>query len=146
MQYISDVYALNLTTNQDTCGDWHCSSLNWNQPTYRESTGSFFGDYGLEACSCVPLHPGTHLTANHVRALLDMLLDGQFAYAQGMKNDFICNDKLTPEIFAKVHQMRSSSRWNAVCRFMGKEYGVQWLHYLNQIGDHASLQLCRTRV
>lgn len=146
MRYISDVYALNLTTNHDTCGDWHCAALDWNQPTTRDSQSSFFGTYGLELCSKVPLHPGTHVAANHVRALLDMLHDGQFSYAQGMKNDFICNDQLTPEVFNKVYELKKIDRWPDICRFMGKEYGLQWIRYLESCHDIQSVQHCHTKV
>lgn len=118
-----------------TCGDWHQSALQWEKPTVRESKDSFFGSYGIEDCSHVPEWPGTHKTANHIRALLDLLADGHFAVAQGMRKDYICNDELDSEVFAKVYEMHSLPSWQKIKSFMGKEYGMRWVRFLRAKGE-----------
>lgn len=134
MLYISGIHALNLPCSLPTCGDWHSSGIQWKKLTIRESSESIFGEYGVEDCSVVPEHPGTHKVANHVRALLDMISEGQFGYAQGMRKDFICNDSLDSEVFSKVLLLRNSSRWNEINQFMGREYAMRWLRFLESQG------------
>ena len=133
MQYISGIHALNLPCSLPTCGDWHRSALQWDHPTIRESDNSIFGTYGIEDCGHVPEHPGLYKAANHIRALLDLLSEGQFSLAQGMRKDYICNDSLDNEIFSKVIALRSNSNWKAIDHFMGKEYGMRWLRHLKSI-------------
>ncbi len=131
MSYISGIHALNLPCSLPTSGDWHRFAIQWERPTNRESSESIFGDYGIENCTAVPGHPGTHKVANHIRALLDMISEGQFGYAQGMRKDFICNDSLDEEIFAKVILLKDSALWSEINRFMGREYTMRWLRFLD---------------
>ena len=42
-----------------------------------------------------------------IRVLLDMLQDEDSSHGQGMREDFICNDSYTEEIFEKVAMMRN---------------------------------------
>jgi len=134
MQYITGVHALNLPCSLLTCGDWHCPAIQWKRPKFRESTKSFFGDYGIEPCTCVPEHEGTYAVANHIRALLDLLELGNFSLAQGMNNEFICNDNYTAEIFDKVATMTDLPHWLDIDRFMGSEYYGKWLDYKENAG------------
>ena len=48
MKYISGVYALNLPCSLETTGDWHQSSLDWNNIPYKESDNSIFSSWGIE--------------------------------------------------------------------------------------------------
>jgi hypothetical protein len=139
MRYLSGIHALNLNCSLDTCGDWHQSALRWRDLDWRESEGSFWHDYGIETNSCIPEHPGVYHTANHIRALLDLLYDGNFAVAQGMRDDFICNDKYTNEIFDKVIQMRVLPNWKEIDLFMGREYFCRWLDYKEAYDDGSQL-------
>ena len=129
MRYITGVHALNLPCSLETCGDWHCSALQWEKPNIRESEHSFFGDYGIEQDVTIPEHAETYAAANHIRALLDLLELGKFSVAQGMNRDFICNDRYTEEIFDKVYSMKSLPGWHEIDRFMGREYYGKWLNY-----------------
>lgn len=133
MIYLSGIHALNLPCSLDTCGDWHKSALKWQNLDWRESNGSLWGNYGLEENSNIPEHPGTYYTANHIRALLDLLLDGNTARAQGMREQFIGNDKYTLEIFSKVMLMRHLPVWSSIDAFMGKEYCRKWLWYKESV-------------
>ncbi len=129
MKYLSGIHALNLNCSLDTCGDWHRSALKWENLDWRESDGSLWGEYGLEENSHIPNHPGTYKAANHIRALLDLLFDGNTAAAQGMRDSYIGNEKYTQEIFSKVQLMRNLPVWSEVDKFMGREYFRKWLDF-----------------
>ena len=131
MKYISGIHALNLRCSLQTCGDWHQSGIQWKMPTVRESSNSLFGDYGIEKNSYVPEHEGACNTANHIRACLDLLAEGNFGYAQGVRNELICNDSYTPEIFKTVYVLKNLKHWDKISEFMGKDYGLQWLNFLS---------------
>lgn len=73
MLYVTGIFALNLTCNLDTCGDWHTSALNWQKVTLVDSDTMFFRDYGIEQNRSIPEHDGKYCVANHIRALLDLL-------------------------------------------------------------------------
>lgn len=134
MKYITGIHALNLDCSLNTCGDWHTSGIQWESPYIKESINSTFGNYGIEDNCRVPQHPGSHKVANHIRALLDLLEDGNFGYAQGMKNDFICSDEYNSEIFEKILLLKSQENWKTVNSFMGKEYGRKWLDFIKYHG------------
>ena len=108
MKYITGIHALNLPCNLLTCGDWHCSALRWKNITVRDTENSFFKEYGIEHGKRIPEHDGTYAVANHIRALLDLLEMGKFSVAQGMNNDFICNDDYNEEIFEKVTRLKKT--------------------------------------
>jgi len=133
MQYITGIHALNLTCSLLTCGDWHRYSIQWERPNIRAAEDSLFGEYGIEYCSHVPGRKGTHAVANHIRALLDLLEVGNYGLAQGMDNDYICNDDYTEEIFEKVLLMKELPNWCDIDKFMGKEYGGKWLRYRDRV-------------
>lgn len=141
MLYITGIHALNLPCSLETCGDWHTSALHWENISNKmvESNNSIFGDYGLEDCNCVPENPGNYKVANTIRALLDLLVQGNYGVAQGMKDDFICNDKYTPEVFSLVSKLVNQPNWKEIDAFMGKEYKMQWLHYKeDNLGIHST--------
>lgn len=130
MLYVTEIHALNLPCSLETCGDWHASAIQWTNPHIRESHESLFGDYGIEQNKNIPEHEGYFNTANHIRALLDLLEAGLFSIAQGMNKDFICNSKYDNEIFEKVYYMRSLANWNEINAFMHKEYMMKWVRFL----------------
>lgn len=130
MEYISRLYALNIPDpTEQTTGDWHWGALDWQQIPLLESNGSVYGDYGIRRNVTIPHAPGRFNLANHIRALLDMLVTSQFDLAGGMRDDFICNDALTPEIFQKVWELRDRPNWPQIDRFMGSEYFMTWENF-----------------
>jgi Uncharacterized conserved protein len=133
MLYVSGVHALNISCILETCGDWHQSAIQWKNIPLIESEESIYGDYGIELNKKVPEHTETFAIANHIRALLDLLQDGKFSVAQGMKNDFICNDKYTDEIFQKVSLLKKNKNWNEIDNFMKKEYLSRWSDFNEQV-------------
>ena len=129
MLYISGIHALNLPCSLLTCGDWHSTSINWQNITLLDSSKSIFLDYGIELNKTIPENSGAYNVANHIRALLDLILAGRFNLAQGMNNNFICNDMYTEEIFDKVFLLKNESFWSEIDRFMGREYYSKWLNF-----------------
>ena len=129
MEYITGIHALNLPCSLLTCGDWHQSAIQWERQTFQDTSRSFFGDYGIEFNVSIPEHAGVYSVANHIRALLDLLEQGNFSLAQGMNKDFICNDDYTKEVFAKVASMKVLPNWVEIDRFMGREYYSRWLDF-----------------
>lgn len=132
MNYVTGVYALNLPSPDGTPGDWHFSALDWHKTRVSDSAKSPFGDWGLHMAE-VPYH-GTMAVANHIRACLDLIEQGNFGTAQGMRNNFINDDRYIPTIFAKVSELQSSPIWDEIDRFMGREYLCKWLDFKEQTG------------
>ena len=129
MKYITGIHALNLECSLETCGDWHTSALKWKDLYIKESEDSIYKEWGIEERGNIPNHEGRWKVANHIRALLDLLEDGKFTVAQGMREDFICNEKYTPEVLDKVWMLRDRCNWKEVDEFMKKEYRLTWLEY-----------------
>jgi hypothetical protein len=129
MFYLSGIHALNLSCALKTCGDWHQSTIRWDDLSLQDTKDTLFEDYGIEHDKIVPGHTEIFNVANHIRALLDLLAQGKFSVAQGMNKDFICNDGYNDEIFSKVFLMKDLENWAQIDRFMGKEYANQWLEY-----------------
>lgn len=140
MKYITGIHALNLNCSLDTFGDWHRSALRWDEIKFNESTNSFFGVYGLEVHDDIPENLGEFIVANHIRALLDLLLEGNFAAAQGMNDYFIGNPKYNNEIFSKVMKMKDLAHWDKIKLFMFNEYGSDWLEELQYVGEKFEIE------
>lgn len=136
--YVSGIHALNIPCSLETCGDWHSSALRWKDIDIRDSSKSIFGDYGIETGHRIPNHEGVYNVANTIRALLDLIDDGNFAQAQGMNSDFICNPVYNNEVFRKVYLLRNRNNWDEISAFMGKEYRMEWLRFLRREESHAS--------
>lgn len=132
MKYITGIYALNLPSPDGTPGDWHFSALDWNKVVPVESTTSIFGDWGLHDVDVPQL--GRMPVATHIRACLDLIEQGKYGTAGGMRKNFIADERFTPIIFAKVSELKNSPSWKEIDAFMGKEYLCQWLNYKEERG------------
>lgn len=95
MLYLSGIHALNIYCALETCGDWHQSGMQWDTLVLLDSAKSIYGDYGIEINKNIPGHTETYNVANHIRALLDLLQQGNYSLAQGMRKNYICNDSYT---------------------------------------------------
>ena len=62
-----------------------------------------------------------------------MLLIGKYGYAQGMKEDYICNEQYTDEIFNQVLKLKNENNWHEINNFIKKEYKTKWIDYLNNL-------------
>ena len=131
MLYITGIHALNLPCKLYTCGDWHSTSIDWSSPNIADSEKSIYGDYGIEKNVKINFLDSnkTYNVANHIRALLDLMLQNKFNIAQGMRDDFICNDDYTNEILKKVSAMKQCSNGKQVDKFMSNEYMMIWLQF-----------------
>lgn len=126
MLYVTGLYALNIPCSLTTGGDWHRECLDWNKILLKESKDSIFSDYGIEVAKNIPYQEQKFNVANHIRACLDMLEQGDFLNLQGMKKDFICDDKYTLEIFQKAYLLQKASNWLQIDNFLLREYGREW--------------------
>lgn len=131
MLYITGIHALNLPCKLNTCGDWHSTSIDWSSPNIADSEKGIYGDYGIEKNVKINFLDSnkTYNVANHIRALLDLMLQNKFNIAQGMRDGFICNDDYTNEIFKKVSAMKQCSNWKQVDKFMSNEYMMIWIQF-----------------
>lgn len=132
MEYVTGVYALNLPAPEGTPGDWHFSALDWHNVRISDTNNSIFGEWGLHTYE-VPYH-GNMIVANHIRACLDLIEQGNFGTPQGMRNNFIDDEKYTPIIFSKVVLLRNTDSWDKIDSFMGSEYFCQWTDFKERIG------------
>lgn len=136
MKYITDIHALNMECDLGTMGDWHRSGIDWSHPRTLESESTPWGDWGIEVGSsrAVPLNPGPHNIANHVRALCDMVLMGRFRAAEGMGDEFLDGDSYDSEVFSHIAMLAGCENWDAIDRFMAREYGRRWFRFLDDRG------------
>lgn len=141
MQYLSKIYALNLSNQLDTLGDWHQSALDWSDKNIEQhlidSKKTFYSDYGIEKNRSLP-KPHSKIkinVANHIRSLLDMLVDQEFRNARGMRDHFIGNEKYTRALFEKVYELKSVPYWSTIDQFMLQEYQVTWLAFKKIKGE-----------
>ncbi len=135
MEYITGIFALNIECELETCGDWHCSALDWDNMKFLNTEESFYENYGIEFKDRIISGYKNVYVANHIRALLDLLLESKFSIAQGMNRDFIGNEKYDKEIFNKVYEMRNQKNWKEVNKFMEKEYLMKWINFINNEDD-----------
>jgi len=129
LRYLTGIHALNIECDLLTCGDWHQSALKWENLMIRESDDSVYKEWGIEHGRTIPKHEEKYSTANHIRALLDLLEEGNYAEAQGMKEDFICNDDYNEIVFEKVAMLQGMKNWDLIDAFMGREYKMEWVRY-----------------
>lgn len=128
MKYLSGMKALNVPCSLNTTGDWHLYCYDWEQNILLDSNKSIFKDYGIELNKTLPSGEVVPV-ANHIRACLDMLENGDFVNLQGMKNDYICCDLYNDEIFKQVMKLRKNQNWKEIDDFMSKEYKLSWINF-----------------
>ncbi|KFF30557.1 hypothetical protein, partial [Bifidobacterium bombi] len=105
MKYVTGVQALNLGDRTDTPGDWHHSALDWDHLYMLDTDTSPFSSYGINPSCLVPEH-GKLPVASHVRACLDLIEQGYYSDAQGMRDNFISNSAYDQEIMDHVWLLR----------------------------------------
>ena len=102
----------------------------WDPLDLSDSDKSVFKEYGTEARQELPFHKEQYPVSNHIRVLLDLISEGQFGLAQGMRNDFICTDKYDTENFNKIYMLKKSNLWSKISELMERKYLLKWLNYL----------------
>lgn len=127
MLYISGIHALNIENSLNTCGDWHCSSLNWGNVVLHDSDKSRFKDWGIEYNKHIPESKNLYNVANDLRAILDLLEDEKnLGYLKGFYNDFICTDEYNSVFFEKVYMLKKLPHWGKIDSLMSREFLWEW--------------------
>ena len=139
MRYITDIHALNLPCSLGTTGDWHHSSIQWQQPRMLDSDTSPFGEWGIEVDRTI-ICAGQKLehrnVANHVRACLDMIEQGRLTCARGMRRDFLDDDEsYDTDVFEHIALLRRRPNWPDIDSLMKKEHGMAWVDWKEKHGD-----------
>lgn len=129
MLYLTGMQALNIPCSLNTTGDWHQSRMDWEHLNLRESTNSFWGDWGIEGPKQIPGNTGTFYVADHLRALLDMLFDKNFLDAKGLRNDYIGTDQYDDLFFRQIMKMRTLPYWPKIYACMEHEYFFKWVNF-----------------
>lgn len=136
-RYLTGTHALNVQSPDGTPGDWHHSSLDWSDiPSLLVPvSASPFGRAGLYRRDFPDIK--NVLVANHTRACLDLIANGYYGSAQGMRDCFLDDPRTTPVVFEAVwNKLRTSASWNDIDRFMGREYGCSWLDFKEKRNEH----------
>lgn len=134
MLYLTGIYALNIEDSLDTCGDWHTSSLDWTAIKLKDTQNSLLDTWGIEQDKLIPEHNTLFNVANTLRAILDLMIEGNTNYLKNFRNDFICTDKYNQEFFEKVFVLQSLSNWSDIDKLMEKEFMWLWREFKNKRG------------
>lgn len=133
MIYVSGICALNIEDSLETCGDWHTSALSWSTLDLRDSSKSVFGSWGIESNKRIPEHEELYNVANTLRAVLDLMSDGQVGYLRNFRDDFFCTDKYNEEFFRQVILLRDNKHWNEINDLMKHEFMYEWDSFVEGI-------------
>lgn len=138
MQYITGYLAFGIPCELPTPGKWNITKqeyLDENLFKLRDSDESPFKDYGIEKNKIVPHREFCLFNiANHVRAYVDMLYDGQFDMMRDLFFECINNAKAREDIFMLVYgKLRKLDCYKEVNEFMTEEFGNAWLAYVDAI-------------
>ena len=138
MKYISGIFALNIPCPLGTTGDWHSSSLKWDKLTLHESADSVLEEKGIEKDVYVRELGGRYNVANHIRAIADLLDDGDYVTAEGMRNDYLDDDRrFDRTLFEYVYALRETKNdrgWWRISLKVEQEYMLKWLKFLEEKG------------
>lgn len=127
MRYVTGMHALNLGDRSVTPGDWHFSAMDWARPMWLDTDASPFGmyDIGMRKVPGMGVVP----VAGHVRACLDLIEQGLYGSAQGMRDNFLDNPITDVPVMERILELRDRDDWPGIDRFMGREYLGAWLDY-----------------
>ena len=138
MKYISGIFALNIPCPLGTTGDWHRSSLTWNKLRLHESDDSVMKEKGIEKDVYVRELGGRYNVANHIRAIADLLDDGDYVTAEGMRNDYLDDDRrFDSTLFEYVYALKetkSECDWWRISLRGEQDYMLKWLKFLEEKG------------
>lgn len=127
MRYVTGMHALNLGNRSYTPGDWHFSAMDWSRPMLLDTDTSPFGMYDIAEHEAPGM--GTVPVAGHVRACLDLIEQGLYGSAQGMRDNFLDNPLTDKPVMDHILLLRGRKDWPGIDRFMGREYLGAWLDY-----------------
>lgn len=124
MKYYTGKIALNIECDLDTCADWHKNGIVLDKSKMQDSDNSIFKDYGI-------YETDKGYVANHLRAILDLMEQGQCDYLKGFKNDFLTSDKYDRELMIQAKKLRHNKNWEDIDYLLGEEYREKWLEVKN---------------
>lgn len=127
MRYVTGMHALNLGDRSYTPGDWHFSAMDWSRPMLLDTDTSPFGAYDIGKQEVPGM--GVVPVAGHVRACLDLIEQGLYGSAQGMRDNFLDNPLTDKPDMDHILMLRGRKDWPGIDRFMGREYLGAWLDY-----------------
>jgi hypothetical protein len=134
MKYISGIETLNLHyPNQKTPGDWHGPSVDFMNPKWYDTSDSIFNDFDLE----LRVFPNINFkvyVANHVRACLDSICDGQYSVISGMKTTLIDDDYSNNLFLNKYLELINTKCFNESFKYVLREYKMDFINLLNEKG------------
>lgn len=138
MLYISGLPAFAVTCELESCGLWNIPKsyfLDEEIFKMRDSEKSPFGNWGIEKNKLVPYREFcTYDVANHVRAYVDLLYEGQFEVCKDLFFEAINNAKCRLDIFTLVNgKLRGLPEYPAIFAFMDNEFGNAWHSYLQSV-------------
>ena len=136
MQYITGIWALNLTCSLDTCGDWHQSCLDWTKPTLHDSDSSIYGEYGIERNIQIPLNHKRFNVANHLRAVLDMLVENPNTSLYRFRDEFVSTNKYDQEFMGKIWEARILPNWKDIEEIVVHDYLMDWVNFKREHDSH----------
>ena len=139
MIYVSGEYALNIPCKLKTTGDWHSACYELKNSMSLESNKVIFKNYGIEKHL---INDKKVYIANHIRAILDIMLYGNIDFLYGFKKDFISVDEYDNEIFEKVYMIKSinsnfidKEKWEKIDLLMNNEYKMKWINFKKEKAD-----------
>lgn len=140
MMYISGMPAFGVPCEGDSIGKWNLRKedfLNEEIFKLRDSEVSPLGDWGIEENKLVPYREFcTYSIANHTRAYVDMLVDGQFEQLSGLFYECINSIECRKDIFMLVYgKLRNLPTFDAIDMFMAGEFGNAWNSYIDSINS-----------
>lgn len=134
MQYLTGRAALNIVCQLNTMGDWHSTSIDWNNCKYNDTEESIYGDWGLEEGN----HPITNesiVKANHIRAILD-IMEGttttSIDWLYGFHYDFLSTNEYDDILIEKVLMLKDNPRWPGINKLMSKTLPLKWRKALTE--------------
>lgn len=129
--YISGIHALNIENSLETCGDWHCSALDWKRIELLDSEKSVFKDWGIEKGKEIPEHTGLFNVADDLRAVLDMMVhEENLRFLKFFRDDFFGTDLYNQEFFEHVLLLKNAGHWDGINRLMQHEFMHDWYSFL----------------
>lgn len=129
MKYVTGVNALNFNCVRNAYGNCDAALSKLEGAEVKETEGSIYGEYGVLAFDGVPGYAGTLYVANMLRALLDLLVDGDFTSAEGARDTYIRNDAQSREFMEHVAELNGLVPWGPIDAFMRKEFMMDWIRF-----------------
>lgn len=143
MIYLSGPLAFGVPCSLNTEIEWRFGRSDWTDENMskcmRESDNSILGTYGIEENVFIerkPLH--TYNVANHIRAYLDMLLEGRYEELRGMFDCYIKVGIYRRDMFEVIiHKMLHLDTYKDINNFLYEEFGSAWVSWNETVVNQA---------